>query len=119
MCLGGRCAAGIVRDERLRGGNLVHDQVGVRQLDRLVDLGRLMARFHDEPVVLRAYALVDRERDVGMRPDTRWSAAEVFELAGREDEAKALLEESVEIAEVPTPGCSRKVRKRPATLTGE
>jgi hypothetical protein len=27
----------------------------------VLNLGRLMARFHDEPVVLRAYALVHRE----------------------------------------------------------
>ena len=31
--------------------------------------------------------------------DTRWSPAEAFELAGRGDEAKASLGESVEIAE--------------------
>jgi hypothetical protein len=64
LCLGGRCPAGIVRDERLCGRNLVHDHVGVRPLDRPLDLGRLMAGLHNEPVVLRAYALIDRERDL-------------------------------------------------------
>jgi class 3 adenylate cyclase/tetratricopeptide (TPR) repeat protein len=47
----------------------------------------------------RALARVEETDHVGMRLDTRWSAAKVFELAGRGDEAKALLEESIEIAE--------------------
>jgi hypothetical protein len=42
---------------------------------------------------------VEQTDYVALRIDTRWRAAEVFELAGRGDEAKALLEESVEIAE--------------------
>src|SRR2546429_510713 len=36
---------------------------------------------------------------VTLRLQARWSAAEVFERAGRSDEAKALLQESVELAE--------------------
>ena len=48
---------------------------------------------------LGALARVDETDHISMRLDTRWSAAKVFELAGRSEEAKALLEESVEIAE--------------------
>ena len=47
----------------------------------------------------RALARVEETDHVVLRLDTRWSAAEVFALAGRSDEAKALLEESIEIAE--------------------
>jgi tetratricopeptide (TPR) repeat protein len=47
----------------------------------------------------QALARVEETDHVGMRLATRWNAAEVFELAGRGDEAKALLAESVEIAE--------------------
>ena len=43
-------------------------------------------------------ARVEQTDYVALRLDTRWSAAEVCELAGRRDEAKALLEESVKIA---------------------
>ena len=36
---------------------------------------------------------------VTLRLQARWSAAEVFERASRSDEAKSLLQESVELAE--------------------
>jgi hypothetical protein len=61
LCLGGRRAAGIVSNERLSGRNLVHDHVGVRPLDRPLDLGRLMAGLHDEAIVLRSDLLVHGE----------------------------------------------------------
>jgi tetratricopeptide (TPR) repeat protein len=47
----------------------------------------------------RALARADETDVVTVRLQTRWSAAEVFELAGRVDEARALLAETVEIAE--------------------
>jgi ATP/maltotriose-dependent transcriptional regulator MalT len=47
----------------------------------------------------RALARVEETDAIGMQLDARWSAAEVFELAGQSDEARALLEESIEIAE--------------------
>jgi len=47
----------------------------------------------------RALARVDETDHIILRLDTRWSVAGVFGLAGRGDEAKALLQESVEIAE--------------------
>jgi tetratricopeptide (TPR) repeat protein len=47
----------------------------------------------------RALARAEETDSLSLRLDTRWSAAEVFELAGRGDEANALLEESIEIAE--------------------
>jgi hypothetical protein len=47
----------------------------------------------------RALARADEADHIGLRLDARGSAAEVFERAGRADEARALLEESVGIAE--------------------
>jgi hypothetical protein len=59
---GGRRAAWIVLDERLGGRNLVDDDVVVRPLDGVLDLQRLVAGFHGEPIVLTADALVCLER---------------------------------------------------------
>jgi class 3 adenylate cyclase/tetratricopeptide (TPR) repeat protein len=61
---GGRRAARVVRDERLRGGNLVHDHVVVGPLDGPLDLGRLVAGLDDEAVVLRSDPLVHLERNL-------------------------------------------------------
>jgi class 3 adenylate cyclase/tetratricopeptide (TPR) repeat protein len=47
----------------------------------------------------RALKRADETDAVNVRLDTRWSAAEVLERAGRVDDGRKLLEESVEIAE--------------------
>jgi hypothetical protein len=44
-------------------------------------------------------ARADETDHIALRLDVRSSAAEVFELAGHSAKAKALLEESIEIAE--------------------
>ena len=52
-----------------------------------------------QELATRALARAEETDHIEMWLDARWSATEVFELAGRGDEAKALLQESVEIAE--------------------
>jgi tetratricopeptide (TPR) repeat protein len=87
--------------ERAREVTIPEDVVDVVGLDALEALLRARRGELEEAQDLarRALARVDETDGVGLRLDTRWSAAQVFELAGRGDEAKALLEESVEIAE--------------------
>jgi class 3 adenylate cyclase/tetratricopeptide (TPR) repeat protein len=87
--------------ERAREVTIPEDVVDVVGLDALEALLRARRGELEEAQDLarRALARVDETDGVGLRLDTRWSAAQVFELAGRGDEAKALLEESIEIAE--------------------
>jgi tetratricopeptide (TPR) repeat protein len=87
--------------ERAREITIPEDVVDVVGLDALEAVLRARRGELEEAQVLasRALARVEETDHVGLRLDTRWSAAEVSELAGRSDEAKALLEESVEIAE--------------------
>jgi tetratricopeptide (TPR) repeat protein len=87
--------------ERARKVTIPEDVVDVVGLDALEAVLRARRGELEEAQELarRALARVDETDGVGLRLDTRWSAAEVFELAGRSGEAKALLEESVEIAE--------------------
>ena len=86
------------RAQEVTSADDIADVVGLGVLEAV-----LRARRGDleeaQELASRALARVEQTDHVGMRLDTRWSAAEVFELAGRGDEAKALLEESVEIAE--------------------
>jgi tetratricopeptide (TPR) repeat protein len=68
----------------------------------------------------RALARGDETDHIDLRLDTRWRTAEVFELAGSGDEARALLKENVEIAErYGHLVAAERARKRLATLTGE
>jgi ATP/maltotriose-dependent transcriptional regulator MalT len=76
----------------------VIDVVGLDALDAVLKARRGELE-EAQTLARRALARVEQTDHVALRLDTRWSAAEVFELAGRGDEAKALLEESVEIAE--------------------
>jgi tetratricopeptide (TPR) repeat protein len=87
--------------ERAREVTIPEDIVDVVGLDALEAVLRARRGELEEgqEFARRALTRVDETDGVGLRLDTRWSAAEVFELAGRSDEAKALLEESVEIAE--------------------
>jgi class 3 adenylate cyclase/tetratricopeptide (TPR) repeat protein len=87
--------------ERARELTIPEDIVDVVGLDALEAILRARRGELEEAQELarRALARVDETDHVSMRLDTRWSAAKVFELAGRSEEAKALLEESVEIAE--------------------
>ena len=87
--------------ERAREVTIPEDIVDVIGLDALESVLRARRGEFEEAQELatRALARVDETDFVSVRLNTRWSAAEVFELAGRGDEAKVLLEESVEIAE--------------------
>jgi class 3 adenylate cyclase/tetratricopeptide (TPR) repeat protein len=86
-----------------RGRETTHpgDFIDLVGLDALEAVLRARRGELDEAQELagRALARAEETDSVVLRLDTRWSAAEVFELAARGDEAKALLEESVEIAE--------------------
>jgi len=104
----GTCLATLGKDEeaqqaleRSREVTIPEDVVDVIGLDALEAV--LKARRGEleeaQELARRALSRVEETDAVGMRLDTRWSAAEVFERAGHGDEAKALLEESVEIAE--------------------
>lgn len=55
-------AAGVVLDERLRSGNLVHDHIIVGPNDCALELRFLVPRRHDEPVILGTDALVHLQR---------------------------------------------------------
>jgi hypothetical protein len=57
--LGGGRTAGIVLDERLRSGNLVHDHLIVSPNDCALELRCLVAGLDDEPIILRTDALVN------------------------------------------------------------
>jgi tetratricopeptide (TPR) repeat protein len=87
--------------ERARKFTIPEDVVDVVGLDALEAVLRARRGELDEAQELarRALARVEETDHVALRLDTRWSAAEVFERAGRGDEANALLEESIEIAE--------------------
>jgi len=87
--------------ERAREVTIPEDVVDVVGLDALEAVLRARRGELEEAQALarRALVHVDETDHVGLRLDTRWSAAEVFELAGHGDEAKTLLEESIEIAE--------------------
>ncbi|HEY8630161.1 MAG TPA: adenylate/guanylate cyclase domain-containing protein [Gaiellaceae bacterium] len=104
----GTCLATLGKDEeaqqaleRSREVTIPEDVVDVIGLDALEAVLRARRGELEEAQELarRALSRVEETDAVGMRLDTRWSAAEVFERAGHGDEAKALLEESVEIAE--------------------
>jgi tetratricopeptide (TPR) repeat protein len=87
--------------ERARALTIPEDIVDVVGLDALEAVLRARRGELEEAQELarRALTRVEETDAVILRLDTRWSAAEVFELAGRSDEARALLEESIEIAE--------------------
>jgi class 3 adenylate cyclase/tetratricopeptide (TPR) repeat protein len=87
--------------ERAQEVTIPEDVVDVVGLDALEAVLRARRGEVEEAQELarRALARVDETDHVILRLDTRWSAAEVLQLAGRGDESKALLEESVEIAE--------------------
>jgi len=87
--------------ERAREVTIPEDIVDVVGLDALEAVLRARRGELEEAQELarRALTRVDETDGVDLRLDTRWSAAEVFELAGLSDKAKALLEESIEIAE--------------------
>jgi tetratricopeptide (TPR) repeat protein len=86
------------RAQEVTSADDIADVVGLASLEAV-----LRARGGEleeaQELASRALARVEETDHVGMRLDTRWSAAEVFERAGRGEEAKALLEESIEIAE--------------------
>jgi class 3 adenylate cyclase/tetratricopeptide (TPR) repeat protein len=86
------------RSQEVTSPEDIADVVGLAALEAVL---RARRGELDEAQELAKRALTrgDETDFVDMRLDARWSAAEVFELAGRGDEAKALLEESVEIAE--------------------
>ena len=87
--------------ERAREVTIPEDIVDVIGLDALESVLRARRGEFEEAQELarRSLARADETDFVSVRLDTRWSAAEVFELAGLSDEAKALLEESIETAE--------------------
>jgi class 3 adenylate cyclase/tetratricopeptide (TPR) repeat protein len=87
--------------ERAREVTIPEDVVDVIGLDALESVLRARRGEFEEARELarRALARGDETDFVSVRLDTKWSGAEVFELAGLSDEAKALLEESIEIAE--------------------
>ncbi len=87
--------------ERAREVTIPEDVVDVVGLDALEAVLRARGGELEEAQELarRALARVEETDHVSLRLDTRWSAAEVFELAGRRDEAKTLLGESIEFAE--------------------
>jgi class 3 adenylate cyclase/tetratricopeptide (TPR) repeat protein len=87
--------------ERAREVTIPEDVVDVVGLDALEAVLRARRGELEEAQELarRALVRVDETDYMILRLNTRWSAAEVFELAGNGDEAKALLEESIEIAE--------------------
>jgi tetratricopeptide (TPR) repeat protein len=87
--------------ERAREVTIPEDIVDVIGLDALESVLRARRGEFEEAQKLarRALARGDETDFVSVQLDTKWSAAEVFELAGLSDEAKALLEESIEIAE--------------------
>jgi class 3 adenylate cyclase/tetratricopeptide (TPR) repeat protein len=87
--------------ERAREVTIPEDVVDVVGLDALEAVLRARRGELEEAQELASRALSRAEETdfVRLRLDTRSSAAEVLELAGRGDEAKALLQESVEIAE--------------------
>jgi class 3 adenylate cyclase/tetratricopeptide (TPR) repeat protein len=104
----GTCLVALGKDEeaqraleRAREVTIPEDVVDVVGLDGLEAVLRARRGELEEAQELasRALARVEETDHVVLRLDTRWSAAEVFALAGRSDEAKALLEESIEIAE--------------------
>jgi tetratricopeptide (TPR) repeat protein len=102
-CLAQRGKDGEAQKALERGRETTHpgDFIDLVGLDALEAVLRARRGELDEAQELagRALARAEETDSVVLRLDTRWSAAEVFELAARGDEAKALLEESVEIAE--------------------
>jgi tetratricopeptide (TPR) repeat protein len=104
----GLCLAELGKDEaaqqaleRSRELTIAEDIVDVIGLDALEAV--LKARRGEleeaQELASRALARAGETDHIAMWLDTRSCAAEVFERAGRGDEAKALLEEGVEIAE--------------------
>ena len=104
----GLCLVGRGKDEeaqqaleRSREVTSPDDVVDVVGLDALE--GVLRARRGElgeaQELTNRALARADEADHIGLQLDTRWGAAEVFERAGRADKARALLDESVGIAE--------------------
>ena len=87
--------------ERAREVTIPEDVIDIVGLDALESVLRARRGEFEEAQELarRSLARADETDFVSVRLDTKWSAAEVFELAGLSDEAKALLEESIEIAE--------------------
>src|SRR5919112_5313304 len=77
-----RRPAGVVGDERLGLRDLVDDDVVVAPLDRVLELGGLVAWPDDEPVVLRAHALVDVQRDADAAAAPAVLAALAHEVDG-------------------------------------
>jgi tetratricopeptide (TPR) repeat protein len=104
----GTCLVALGRDEeaqqaleRSRELTIPEDIVDVIGLDALEAVLKARRGDHEEAQELakRALTRVEETDAIGMQLDARWSAVEVFELAGQSDEARALLEESIEIAE--------------------
>jgi class 3 adenylate cyclase/tetratricopeptide (TPR) repeat protein len=104
----GMCLAGLGRDEeaqraleRAREVTIPEDIADLIGLDALEAVLKARRGELDEAEVLanRALTRADETDFIAHRLDARWWAAEVRERAGRSDEARALLEESVEIAE--------------------
>jgi class 3 adenylate cyclase/tetratricopeptide (TPR) repeat protein len=104
----GRCLADLGRDDdaqraRERARELtspddVIDVVGLAALDAVLR-GRRGELAEAQELAQQALARVEEADMVDLRLKTRWSAAEVFQRAGRIDEAKTLLEESVQLAD--------------------
>ncbi len=87
--------------ERSREVTIPEDVIDIVGLDALEAV--LKARHGEleeaQELAQRALARGEETDHIALQLETRSSAAEVFELAGRGDRARALLEESVEIAE--------------------
>jgi class 3 adenylate cyclase/tetratricopeptide (TPR) repeat protein len=104
----GMCLARLGRDdeaehalERSREVTIADDVIDIVGLDALEAVLRARRGELGEAQELARRALDRAEQTdyVNLLLDTRLSAAEVFELAGRADEARSLLEESVQIAD--------------------
>jgi ATP/maltotriose-dependent transcriptional regulator MalT len=103
MCLAERgkdeeARRALERAQEVTSADDVADVVGLGALEAILRARRGELEEAQE-LASRALARVEETDHVGMRLDTRWSTAEVFQRAGRGDEARALLEESIEIAE--------------------
>jgi class 3 adenylate cyclase/tetratricopeptide (TPR) repeat protein len=104
----GRCLADLGRDDEARRAlerareltspDDVIDVVGLTALDAVLR-GRRGELAEAQELAQQALARVEETDMVDLRLKTRWSAAEVFQRAGRIDEAQTLLEESVELAD--------------------
>jgi class 3 adenylate cyclase/tetratricopeptide (TPR) repeat protein len=103
LCLAGRgkdeeAQQALERSREVTSPDDVVDLVGLDALEAVLRARRGELGEAQE-LASRALARADEADHIGLRLDTRWSAAEVFERAGRPDEARALLDESVGIAE--------------------